>query len=1098
LAYMHGFFESTSKLVAVACVFCSLRRRGSLPVFCRVVALMVGGAFASVHAQTAHFSVAQSVPANAATTGLDFPLWIAVDGSGNVYIAGNYNNRVLKETLSAYSLAFGSVNVGAASASQYVALTNSETTALSITSIAVTGTDASSFVFANNCPASLAAGASCSIHGHFAPAKGGALVATITITDSASTSPQTIALTGTGLVPPVTLSAASLSYGSVDVGMASGSQAVTVTDTGTSAVTITSIAVTGTDASSFVFGNTCGSSLAVGVSCSIHGHFAPAASGALTATITITDSASISPQSISLSGTGLSAGPVTLSATNLTYPATAVGTASGSQAVTMTNTGTAVLTITGVTVTGADASSFVFGNSCGTSLAAAANCTVHGHFAPVTTGVRTAAVTITDSAAGSPQTIALSGTSAPLQIQAAVLPLATIGVPFSYTFIASGGVPPYKWTFSGGGPDQGLQLAQNGTLKGTPTLSSACASGGSSPWYGADTPILFDLEVIDAANETTIQQFCMGTYFPPPVIGSITPSIVTPDGALHTVTVAGSNFTPTSEVFVGSGSQVITKFVDAGHLTFTLLPTPNGLFAINEPSSSQVAFVDSAVPTWVVQPVASPGNLNESFSIADPVPTITSVTAVLDNSSSPCGAGLYCQLVINGTGIVFDSQIQIVGLSKPLVLATFPTTNLPWNTVTTSAFKIGGPGFYDVMITNPDQAGGGIASAQRHFTLTQAEPPSMSSGPIFEPGDSVVAGGQDGDYLDTTPSFLHALSGETGYNLGLPATTSTQIAIGIGAESTNALGSVTIPACTDATSCSGVGVSFPSGQNPNVQVLDFGTYNQYQSHLPGTLGGVSGILTCATGCRGTGSGYTFTPDMITAGGTFTAPTWQTDLSAAGIDSGTCVMEGGHNDFGSIAVVEADIAAMMAMPCAKRGVLQEIPYANAPALWIGGGPDHNAVSTVNAWEAATYPNQVVDIDGMFASVVCPLAVTQADPESVIDCGHGVTPALFRAEDVSGTITANINSSTCTIPVTGLTGQGSPNFGLGMTMMVGSEKIYIRGYSGGSVTACTRGYASTTAASYSAGQTFTALDSLHLNGPGYQYIAEWDWAVIQAQQ
>jgi len=314
-------------------------------------------------------------------------------------------------TLSAHSLSYAPTTVGAASGSQSVTLTYTGTAALSITGIAVTGTNASSFVFGNNCGTSVAAGASCSIHGHFAPTAVGALTAAVTISDSASTSPQTIALSGTGLAVPVTLSAKSLSYGSVDGGSSSGSQSVTLTNNGSAALSIASIALTGADASSFLFGNTCGTSLAAGASCTIHGHFAPTVAGVLTAAVTITDSASTSPQSIALSGTGVAATkPVTLSATSLTYPATTVGTASGSQSVTMTNTGTAALTITSIAVTGADKSSFVFANNCGASLAVGASCTIHGHFAPAAQGALTAAVTITDSAAGSPQSIALSGT----------------------------------------------------------------------------------------------------------------------------------------------------------------------------------------------------------------------------------------------------------------------------------------------------------------------------------------------------------------------------------------------------------------------------------------------------------------------------------------------------------------------------------------------------------------------------------------------------------------------------------------------------------------------------------------------------------------
>ena len=214
---------------------------------------------------------------------------------------------------------------------------------------------------------------------------------------------------GTSSSPTVSLSATSLSFGSVVVGQASASQSVTMTNTGTAALTITSIAVTGSNASSFVFANSCGTSLAAGANCTIHGHFAPTASGALTAAITIKDNASNSPQTITLSGTG-AAGPVTLSATQLSFPTTAVGSSSSSQSVTMTNTGTATLTITSIALTGTNASSFAFGNTCGTSLAVGASCTIHGHFAPTTAGALTAAVTINDSAAGSPQTITLSGT----------------------------------------------------------------------------------------------------------------------------------------------------------------------------------------------------------------------------------------------------------------------------------------------------------------------------------------------------------------------------------------------------------------------------------------------------------------------------------------------------------------------------------------------------------------------------------------------------------------------------------------------------------------------------------------------------------------
>jgi len=344
-------------------------------------------------ALTAAIAITDNVPGS--------PQTIALSGTGTSGAA---------VTLSAHNLSFGSEPIGTAGGSQSVTLTNTGTATLSIASISVTGADASSFVFANNCGTSLAANASCSIHGHFEPAITGALTAVITIADNATGSPQTIALSGTGVGPAVSLSSSRVAFGSVKVGTQSGSESVTLTNSGSATLSITSISVTGADSSSFVFANDCGTSLATGSNCSIHGHFAPTVSGALTATITITDNESNSPQRIALSGTGTSGATVALSATSLAFGLVDVGTASASQSVTLINTGTGILSITNIAVNGADAGSYVFANSCGASLAPGAGCTIHGHFKPETEGALTATIEISDNAAGSPQSIALSGT----------------------------------------------------------------------------------------------------------------------------------------------------------------------------------------------------------------------------------------------------------------------------------------------------------------------------------------------------------------------------------------------------------------------------------------------------------------------------------------------------------------------------------------------------------------------------------------------------------------------------------------------------------------------------------------------------------------
>jgi sugar lactone lactonase YvrE len=398
---------------------------------------LAAGASCIIHG---HFEPTTTGALTAAVTITDnaagSPQTIALSGTGVVGSRG--------VSLSAASLSYGTVSVGGTSLSQSVTLTNTGDLPLLVGSIAVTGANASSFVFASSCGTTLAAGANCVIHGHFAPTSTGALSAAVTITDNAAGSPQSVALTGTGTTSTtVSLSATSVAFGNELAGSLSASQSVTLRNTSSSTVTISSIAVTGANASSFVFASSCGSIMAVGANCTIHGHFAPTAAGAVTAAVTITDNATGSPQSIALTGTGT----VSLSATSLSFGNQAVGTSSASQSVTLTNTGSATLRINSITVTGTDASAFVFANSCGTSLAAGANCTIHGHFAPTTTGAVTAAITISDTTTNSLQSIALTGTG----VTPATVSLSTASLSFGSMLLGELSNKQYVYLTNTGG-----------------------------------------------------------------------------------------------------------------------------------------------------------------------------------------------------------------------------------------------------------------------------------------------------------------------------------------------------------------------------------------------------------------------------------------------------------------------------------------------------------------------------------------------------------------------------------------------------------------------------------------------------------------------
>jgi hypothetical protein len=101
---------------------------------------------------------------------------------------------------------------------------------------------------------------------------------------------------------------------------------------------------------------------------------------------------------------------VKLSPTSVSFGSITIGATSSPHTVTLTNVGTTTLSITGFAKTGANPADFAQAHSCGTTLAKGASCIVNVTFKPTASGTRTAALSISDSASGSPQKVPLSGT----------------------------------------------------------------------------------------------------------------------------------------------------------------------------------------------------------------------------------------------------------------------------------------------------------------------------------------------------------------------------------------------------------------------------------------------------------------------------------------------------------------------------------------------------------------------------------------------------------------------------------------------------------------------------------------------------------------
>jgi hypothetical protein len=328
-------------------------------------------------------------------------------------------------TLAPSSLTFAAQAVGTTSAGQNVTLTNNQSATLNITKIFGSGADPGDFGVSSNCGSTLAAGSSCTITVTFKPTTTGARTATLNVSDDASNSPQQVSLTGTGTsAPTLTISPTSVSFGNYAVGFTTPVTPVTVTNTSTSTVTFTSIALSGTNTADFGESNNCGTSLGAGAACTINVTFTPATTGAFTASVALTDNAGNSPQSVPLSGTGVA--PVVLSATSENIGTVLTGISKSGTPITFTNEEPVALAVS-FALTGS--TEFTQTNSCGTSVAAGASCSITPAFKPTVAGLVSGTITITDSASNSPQTITLSGTGElPVALNPASLAFGTVKV----------------------------------------------------------------------------------------------------------------------------------------------------------------------------------------------------------------------------------------------------------------------------------------------------------------------------------------------------------------------------------------------------------------------------------------------------------------------------------------------------------------------------------------------------------------------------------------------------------------------------------------------------------------------------------------------
>ena len=333
-------------------------------------------------------------------------------------------------SLSAPSLIFGNENVGSQSGAQSVSLTNQGSATLNISSVTLTGANASDFAIAvsgTSCPlggGTVAVQASCTVAVQLAPQSTGPKNASLSFTDNAPGSAQQVALYGAAIAgPSLQVSPPSLTFAAQSEGVASAPQYVTILNSGGAADEVSGIKISGANAGDFSLSAGCTPNpVPAGSSCQIGVTFTPGPSGPGTRTATLSVPGG-TPPTVALSGTATQAAVSV--PTSVNFGTELAGGAGGTpQPIMVTNSSSGAsagtLTITSVTRTGSNPGDFaISADSCtGANTAPGTACTIQVAFKPLQSpacgangGARTAMLTLNDNVPGSPQNIPLSGTA---------------------------------------------------------------------------------------------------------------------------------------------------------------------------------------------------------------------------------------------------------------------------------------------------------------------------------------------------------------------------------------------------------------------------------------------------------------------------------------------------------------------------------------------------------------------------------------------------------------------------------------------------------------------------------------------------------------
>lgn len=394
-----------------------------------------------------------SLTSNAPTS----PLAVALSGTGVA--------QTLQVSASPASLSFGNLAVGS-TASQSVTLSNTGNSNVSVSQLSVSG---SGFTTSGlTLPLTLAAGQTASFSVTFSPTSAGSLSATATVTSNATNSPASIALSGTGIQPAISVIPSSVAFGSLAVGV-TNSQTLAIQNPGAANLTISQANLSGSGLS--FTGLTLPLMLAPNASTTATLSFTPISAGAVSGSLSLVNNSPSSPLAVPITGTGvaqslqLSASPASLSFGSVTD-----GT-SASQTVTLSNTGNANVSLSQISVSGTAFTAS--GLAVPLTLSPGQTAQFSVTFAPTTTGALSGTATVTSNASNSPASVSLSGTGA-------AAPSHSVSLNWTPSGSSYNGFNIYRGSVSGG-----PYTRVNSSVLSTTSYTDSSVTSGSMYYYVA-------------------------------------------------------------------------------------------------------------------------------------------------------------------------------------------------------------------------------------------------------------------------------------------------------------------------------------------------------------------------------------------------------------------------------------------------------------------------------------------------------------------------------------------------------------------------------------------------------------------------------------